>query len=387
MRFSTTLIATFLALVVAAPSNPKVLSFPVAVNRKTPDEVRHHYQSLNNVPAPDPIMIDNQLYFYSLNLTLGTPPQEFEVILDTGSSDLWVYNVTDTVDCAKGACNATGTFDSDLSSTFHSLNETYFIQYVGGNATGEWGTDTLDVAGGVTLPDFQFAVASHASGGNGILGISYTGSESVGKKQPTYDNFPIALQKAGFIDRLVYSLYLNESKADNGTLLLGGIDHAKFEGDLTVLPIISDDAIWVNYTGISALGKQVGGPGKAVLDSGTTLTYVPPNVFQNIIDTLPVFPMPFLPGLVSVGCDPQQLLDFEFDGVTIHANDMILDFGLDICILAVASNTGDDNYTIFGDSFLRNAYVAYDLEDKQVGIAQAKFTDLTDIRPVTGPLK
>ena len=57
-----------------------------------------------------------------------------------------------------------------------------------------------------------------------------------------------------------------------------------------------------------------------------------------------------------------------------------------MCFLGIQSHRLSDNITIFGDTFLRNAYVAYDLEDSQIGIAQAVYTEKTDIRPVTGPL-
>ena len=61
---------------------------------------------------------------------------------------------------------------------------------------------------------------------------------------------------------------------------------------------------------------------------------------------------------------------------------MFINTGLGMCFLGMS-----DNITIFGDTFLRNAYVAYDLEDSQIGIAQAVYTEKTDIRPVTGPLQ
>jgi hypothetical protein len=75
--------------------------------------------------------------------------------------------------------------------------------------------------------------------------------------------------------------------------------------------------------------------------------------------------------------------------VTIHAQreQLIIDPGIGFCFFGVLPSTYSQNITLFGDTFLRNAYVVYDLEDLQIGIAQAVYTDKTDIRPVTGPLK
>ncbi|AOW03152.1 aspartic peptidase domain-containing protein [Yarrowia lipolytica] len=385
MHFSPTLLASFLALVSAAPSNPKVLAFPFTRHQQDSALVQHHLQLSNH--RPDPVFISNEFQYYSIDLTLGTPAQKFNVLLDTGSSDLWVYNVSDTTDCAGGACKNTGTFDSSKSSTYHSIDDKYFIQYVSGNASGNWGTDTLSLEG-VSLPDFRFATIDNAQGNTGILGVSLPGSESVRKGESTYDNFPIALQKAGYIDRRVYSLYLNDTNAFNGTFLLGGIDHAKFNGSLTVLPLPSPDEFAVKYENIILDGKPIAKPGYTVLDSGTSFSYIPETVYNTIAKKHNLGDVTFF-GLPSIDCKANVSLDFEFDGVTIHAQreQLIIDPGIGFCFFGVLPSTYSQNITLFGDTFLRNAYVVYDLEDLQIGIAQAVYTDKTDIRPVTGPLK
>ncbi|QNP97844.1 aspartic peptidase domain-containing protein [Yarrowia lipolytica] len=384
MFFSTTLVASFLALVSAAPGNPKVLTFPVTKHHENSKFAQHHL--LHN-SRPDPLVITNQFTYYSINVGLGTPVQNFQLLLDTGSSDLWVYNVTDTADCAYQACQQTGQFDKSKSSTYHSLDEDYFIQYVLGNATGYWGTDTLS-AGSVTLPNFQFACADNAEGQTGILGVSVAGSESLHKGQKPYANFPLALQNAGYIDRRVYSLYLDQNDATNGTFLLGGVDYAKFNGSLTVLPLATPNAFFVDYKSIAFDGEQVAEAGAAVLDSGTSFTYIPDAAYQKIAKKLNIGDNTFF-GMTTVDCNKDFELEFNFDGVTIKAlkEQMLIPSGLGDCFFGLQSNTLSQNITLFGDTFLRNAYVAYDLEDSQIGLAQAVYTDKTDIRPITGPLK
>lgn len=385
MLFSTTLLASFLALVSAAPGNPKVLTFPVTQHHKDSKFVQHHIQHNSR---PDPVVIANELMYYSIALGLGTPAQEFNLLLDTGSSDLWVYNITDTKDCNQGACQATGQFDKSKSSTYHSLDEEYFIQYVKGNASGHWGTDTLTI-GSASLPDFQFACADNAEGNTGVLGVSVEGSESVHKGQPHYTNFPEALQKAGYIDRRVYSLYLDSANATNGTFLLGGIDHAKFDGELTVLPMADPREFLVDFNSITFDGEEVVKTGAAVLDSGTSFTYLPDEAYQTIAKKLDIKSDDLFFGMTTVDCNKDISLDFKFNGVTItaHKNQLILPNAFGMCLFGIQSSIQSQNITLFGDTFLRNAYVTYDLEDSQIGIAQAKYTDKTDIRPVTGPLK
>src|SRR5690348_10361241 len=53
-----------------------------------------------------------QLGLYYANVTAGTPPQEFALQIDTGSSDVWLPSATARLcntrrGCAGGACKAT----------------------------------------------------------------------------------------------------------------------------------------------------------------------------------------------------------------------------------------------------------------------------------------
>ena len=51
---------------------------------------------------------------YHLNLSLGTPNQYFNLIFDTGSTNLWVYDKQCKI------CNYNNSFDKNNSSTFRN---------------------------------------------------------------------------------------------------------------------------------------------------------------------------------------------------------------------------------------------------------------------------
>lgn len=382
MRFSNTLLASIVSLALAAPSNPKVVKFPVTKHHPKSEFAHHHLHTRQT-----PVTITNQQSFYSVAIGLGTPAQSFNVLLDTGSSDLWVYSSSDTSDCRNNACAFSGQFDSADSSTYTFINDDYSIQYVSGSASGDWVTDTLTI-GDISLENFQFANANSAGGGIGVMGVSLEADESL-NGQAEYPNFPVALKNAGYIDRLVYSLYLDTDTSSTGTFLLGGIDYDKFSGSLVYLPLADAYSLDLTYSSIEYNGKQIASSGVATLDSGTSFTYIPDAAFKSLKSSLGLRTMDQGSGLYEISCDSAVTVSFNFNGVTIVAEsqNLVLQDGNGICLFGIQSTSQTDGYILFGDTFLRNAYVVYDLEDSVIGLAQAKYTSSSNIQPVTGPLR
>ncbi|KAF8382642.1 hypothetical protein PRIPAC_71784, partial [Pristionchus pacificus] len=99
---------------------------------------------------------------YVGNITIGTPGQTFEVILDTGSANLWVPDKT----CSGGTgnpCAKKSKFDSTKSSTYAANGKAWTITYGTGNAKGFLGQDTVKFgtsATSLTVPKCTFGQAN-----------------------------------------------------------------------------------------------------------------------------------------------------------------------------------------------------------------------------------
>lgn len=103
---------------------------------------------------------------YYGTLKVGTPPQEFEVIFDTGSSDLWVPNLTCTSESMN--CASKTTFDKTKSSSYTDVSsgsKTVFdITYGSGEVRGAYGVDRVTLADDYTAEEQTLALVDSTDG-------------------------------------------------------------------------------------------------------------------------------------------------------------------------------------------------------------------------------
>ncbi|KAI9623431.1 hypothetical protein H4Q26_014600 [Puccinia striiformis f. sp. tritici PST-130] len=114
---------------------------------------------------------------YFTSIYIGTPPQSLNVILDTGSSDLWIASANCTI--STGCSNGLGPrFDPVNSSSTFTTNTPFSIKYGSGSATGKMYTDNITFAG-YRLPPQKFAVVHTVSSEllskdvSGLMGLGF----------------------------------------------------------------------------------------------------------------------------------------------------------------------------------------------------------------------
>jgi hypothetical protein len=334
--------------------------------------------------------LDNLETLYFANASLGTPAQNFRLHIDTGSSDLWVNSKNANI-CTQGGnqCGQSGTYSANDSSTYKYLNSVFNISYVDGSgASGDYATDTFRF-GGQTIKDLQFGVGYVSSSPEGILGIGYALNEvAVGRAgMNPYPNLPQKLVNDGMINSNAYSLWLNDLDASTGSILFGGVDTDKFHGELKTLPVIPERGAYAEFiislTGMGQNGRNdslfSGQNIPVLLDSGSSLMYLPDDIVRTLYQKYNAR-YEASQGAATIDCNfanQEGSLDFDFSGVHISVplNELVViasvSRGQAICLLGIGP--AGNSVAVLGDTFLRSAYVVYDLENNEISLAQTNF--------------
>lgn len=311
---------------------------------------------------------------YFSEIEIGTPPQKFKVILDTGSSNLWVPSKQ----CGSIACYLHTKYDSSASSTYKTNGTSFEIRYGSGSLSGFVSQDTVSI-GDLTVKKQDFAEATSEPGlafafgrFDGILGLGYD-TISVNKIVPPFYN----MVNQGLLDEPVFAFYLGSTDKES-EVVFGGADEDHYSGKLIKLPI-RRKAYWeVQFDSIT-FGKDTAefdGMG-AILDTGTSLIALPTTI-ADLLNTQ-IGAKKGFNGQYTVECSKRDSLpDLTF---TLSGHDFAIgpyDYILEVSGSCISAFMGMDfpepvgPLAILGDAFLRRWYSVYDLGENTVALAKAK---------------
>lgn len=344
---------------------------------------------------------------YLLNVTAGG--NNYSLIIDTGSSDTWFvksgFQCYDYLRRKVALANCQfgpefkGDFPDGAIKDLH-FNVSYGNGYNGPNLNGEYGYADLTLAG-VTVPKQQIALATSGywtgdDVSTGILGLGMPGlTEAYNTSDPRLDSVTNAISYSPVVSTMstslklpsLFSLGLSRTPADS-FLALGGVPENVKTGEYTTTPLLTwesqkggpeyfwytiqtDQMVWNSST----ISQQTARSPKAIVDSGTTLNYLPTQIAEAINNAFV----------------PRAVYDQEVGGYVTACNAVPPAFGIKIggqmiwtdptnmilpqvknrqgkCLTGI-SDTDEEPY-ILGDTFMQGLVAVFDVGKLEMRFAK-----------------
>ncbi|XP_062384463.1 pepsin A-like [Sardina pilchardus] len=304
---------------------------------------------------------DADLAYFGV-VSIGTPPQSFRVIFDTGSSNLWVPSTY----CSSAACNNHKKFNPSQSSTFRNTGKSLQIQYGTGSMTGLLGYDTVAV-GGIQVPNQIFGLSQTEAPfmanmqADGILGLAYPRLAASGA-QPVFTN----MVQQGLVQDY-FSVYLSRNSASGSEVTFGGYDPNHYTGSITWIPLSSETYWQISVDSVTVNGQVVACNGgcQAIVDTGTSLIAGPSNDISSINNAV---------GGNYVQCGnignmPDITFNINGHAFTLPASAYVRQSNYYGC--STGFSGGGDSLWILGDVFIREYYTIFNMGQNYVGLATA----------------
>ncbi|KAL7967292.1 aspartic peptidase domain-containing protein [Trichoderma sp. SZMC 28014] len=363
-------------------------------------------------------VLENMDYFYAIEIGLGTPPQNVTVLVDTGSSELWVDPDCSTAPSQQQEqqCQTLGQYNPNKSKTppvgpFGGEELNYGDPSDSSTQTSadiHYFADVLSF-GNTQVKNQTFGVVVTSEGqSQGIMGLAPDTQGGFPGDEP-YSLLLNTMADQGVIASRVFSLDLRHASSQTGAIIYGGLDRSKFIGSLEARPIVpgiqGETRLAVNLTtlGVTLDKSQSFKLGSAdtnvILDSGTSLTRLHSQAASPILEALGA--QDDGEGYFIVPCSTRNAsgsVDFGFGSKTVRV--ALSDF-----ILSASESSGDSSgdgdgsgddgplcyvglvlttdQQILGDTVLRAGYFVFDWDNQQVHIAQAADCGSSDIVAVS----
>ncbi|XP_069798243.1 gastricsin-like isoform X1 [Narcine bancroftii] len=240
----------------------------------------------DTLAATEPLINYLDLSYFG-TISIGTPPQSFTVIFDTGSSNLWVPSYY----CSSPACSNHARFNPTQSSTFSTNQQTFYFSYGSGSLSGFFGYDTVNVAG-ISISNQELGLSENEPGSNfyyapfdGILGLAYP-ALSGGGAMPVFDG----MLKEHLVPEPLFSVYLgrNPNSNDGGEVIFGGVDSSYYTGQIYWAPVIQDLYWNIGIEGVLLNGQSAfcDQGCQAIVDTGTSQITVPDTYLRTLLEEI-----------------------------------------------------------------------------------------------------
>ncbi|KAJ2511113.1 hypothetical protein H4217_007543 [Coemansia sp. RSA 1939] len=358
---------------------------------RDPAEMNHRMAAGDKATTSTAPLVNVKDYYYYGYIGIGSPPQKFSVVFDTGSSNIWVPGQ----ECSSSACTEHRRFNQRSSATFHPTTQNIQIQYGTGFIAGNIAKETVQVAGAVVLQNQSFAVTSTEdrtfelprSQFDGLFGLGFTGGSEGGVRAPV----DTMVQENLLKEPLFGVKLLKDANQANGEITFGSYDRS-FGNRLSWIDVYGDFFWATTMEGIfygneptnylygadsvnnatasiplSAADKARASR-KALLDTGSSLLYGDPYSLAEMGRRIGA--NPFTGEVPCAAVSSLKPFHFILGGkrFTMNPKDYIFhDDATGIC--EVQWMPVNEYLWILGIPFLQSHYSVYNIKERKMGLA------------------
>ncbi|KAH8583135.1 membrane bound aspartyl with a signal peptide plus transmembrane domain [Cryptosporidium sp. chipmunk genotype I] len=235
----------------------------------------------------------NSQYFGKIEV--GTPPREFVVIFDTGSSSVWIPSI----ECKHKGCEPHNKYDPKLSTSYQKLGdgslETY-IQYGTGSCVLKFGKEVINI-GKLKIEDQSFGMAIEESTSpfadlpfDGLVGLGFPDKNSKKNNIPTIiEN----IKERNILPRNLFGVYISRDSSIPGSISFGAADPKyTVNGHKITWHRLTGSHYWeikikdIKINGVST--NYCFGDCKAAIDTGSSVSTTPSSFMRKITKVIPM---------------------------------------------------------------------------------------------------
>jgi len=331
---------------------------------------------------------------YFGKLAVGTPPQEFTVVFDTGSGNL----VVPSTECQSAACMMHRRYDRNTSTTAVDIDadgshvnpdgdrDQITITFGTGEVTGILFEDRLCVGslctpgrfiGSTEESDAPFTSFSF----DGVLGLAL-GQMAQG---PEF-SFMNRIAEQGALKKPLFAVFLSDDDRYS-EITFGDVQSSKFMGPMVWADVSRPSGYWqVQISDVAIDDKVVHGVCtncQVAVDTGTSELAGPTSVMEKLEKMLNV----------KSDCsnfDQLPKLGFVLEGHVLNLDpvdyvdrDETAPEQCSSAFMSLDVPPPNGPLFVFGDPFLRKFYTVYDTKQKSVGFAVANHATMSHERAAT----